>query len=591
MLDSIRRHSRSIFVYILFGFLIAAFVLSFGRGAGTGGCLPKTFGSSYAVYVLGSEVSEQELAFWAHWHAVNHLKITNTQESQLPAELLVQRQHILDALIRRELLIAEAKKWGLVVSEDEVNERVQNAEMRFDGRVISLKQDVAPSGYLDYEKLKNYLLYHGLSVRQFIDIQTHELWADKARKWIRLHSQVSEEDIRKAYEDEQLLVNLAYVSFSRSSAPRSVLDPTQAQLDAFSKAHVEDVKKMFEQRKSSYENQGPAVHWKRILVRWKPSSEPQKPQTPASKGQNKEQEEKQVAQAKMDKASMRIKKGERFEVVAWDMSEDDISNKKGGDKGWQPKNQLFFDEGTRAKVFSARPGDVVGPVLSSEGFELIKVVGFVEGNISFEQAQVELAEEMYRRENAAAWAKEKAQDLFVKLKQGKKITDVYPVEIDEKAGVLFHTQETGLVKRTGSSIPGIGNKPELARAMFVGSIGDVLGPVDDRLDWIVATIQDRKQPDWNGFAAQQDELRARLENAKAVVSSEKWVQQQCLDAKALGKIKVHPNALGGDGSAAGVAKTLYALAKQSKYEPCSSLPNAMSGINQGMSISVPTTAE
>ena len=57
MLESIRRHSRSTIIYVLFGVLIAVFVINFGPGSG--GC-GSVLSGTFAAKVGGSTISEQD---------------------------------------------------------------------------------------------------------------------------------------------------------------------------------------------------------------------------------------------------------------------------------------------------------------------------------------------------------------------------------------------------------------------------------------------------------------------------------------------------------------------------------------------------
>ena len=61
MLQAMRRNSRHAIIYVLFGILIAAFVISFGPGSRGFGY--QGVSSAYAAKVAGSTVSEQDFHF------------------------------------------------------------------------------------------------------------------------------------------------------------------------------------------------------------------------------------------------------------------------------------------------------------------------------------------------------------------------------------------------------------------------------------------------------------------------------------------------------------------------------------------------
>lgn len=73
----------------------------------------------------------------------------------------------------------------------------------------------------------------------------------------------------------------------------------------------------------------------------------------------------------------KVKKGEDFAALAKQFSEDSKSKDAGGDLGWLAKGQLVVDNNSIPEfdeaAFSAKKGDIVGPVKTAVGFEIIKI--------------------------------------------------------------------------------------------------------------------------------------------------------------------------------------------------------------------------
>ncbi len=73
----------------------------------------------------------------------------------------------------------------------------------------------------------------------------------------------------------------------------------------------------------------------------------------------------------------RAKKGEDFAALAKQYSEDTKSRDSGGELGWLAKGQLVVDNNALPEfddaAFAAKKGDIVGPVKTAIGFEIIKV--------------------------------------------------------------------------------------------------------------------------------------------------------------------------------------------------------------------------
>lgn len=79
-----------------------------------------------------------------------------------------------------------------------------------------------------------------------------------------------------------------------------------------------------------------------------------------------------------DIASQAKNKGD-FSALAKQYSEDTQSRDNGGDLGWLSRGQLVIENNPLPEfdnaVFQAKTGDIVGPIKTSAGFEIIKVQG------------------------------------------------------------------------------------------------------------------------------------------------------------------------------------------------------------------------
>src|SRR5258706_11367191 len=123
MLEAMRKNSRSVIIYVLFGVIIAAFVISFGPGSRGLGSISGV-GSGYAAKIAGATISETEFHF---------AYMAITRGGQVPAEMARAgryKEQLMDKLIERELFAQEAERLGFEVSEEEA------AKMIVAGRLI-----------------------------------------------------------------------------------------------------------------------------------------------------------------------------------------------------------------------------------------------------------------------------------------------------------------------------------------------------------------------------------------------------------------------------------------------------------------------
>lgn len=82
-------------------------------------------------------------------------------------------------------------------------------------------------------------------------------------------------------------------------------------------------------------------------------------------------------EARTNEVAARAKKGEDFAALAKQYTEDSKSKDAGGELGWLAKGQLVVNDTSipefDAAAFDAKKGDIVGPVKTSIGYEIIKV--------------------------------------------------------------------------------------------------------------------------------------------------------------------------------------------------------------------------
>src|SRR3954465_9146937 len=98
MLEMLRRNSRNAVIYVLFGVIIAVFIINFGPGSK--GCSPGGGATTYAAKVSGSTLTEQDFRF-------AYIALTR---GQVPSQLAQDRklkEFVMDKLIERELLAQE----------------------------------------------------------------------------------------------------------------------------------------------------------------------------------------------------------------------------------------------------------------------------------------------------------------------------------------------------------------------------------------------------------------------------------------------------------------------------------------------------
>lgn len=552
MLSAMRRNSRHAIIYVLFGILIAAFVISFGpgsRGVGYTGV-----SSAYAAKVGGSTVSEQDFHF-------AYVALGGTQAPTQIARERRLKEFVMDKLIERELFANEASRLGYDVSAKEAEDMIMNGRMLVMGVPRRVDSYVYKDGKFDYDRFKmvsqNEL---GVSVRQFIEIEQRELLADKVRESLRVSTKVAPDEVKQEFANRGLQVNLEYARFPARRYDDEVSAPTADEIDAYVKAHQAELKKQYDERGFLYKGLEKQARLRHIVI-----DVPK--QAPGAGAE-------EVAKTKLEDALKKIKSGTDFATLARELSNDERSKKRGGELGWRKNKMTGFGEAVDAKVFNAKPGDILGPERTLRGFELIQVEAFREGDVPLIDAQKEMAEDEVRKQKSMDKAKAEAQAVIDRAHKGEKLETIVPKEepnpnqtpeerqmkaMMQKSNEPVKLQETGLFSRRGELVQDIGISKTLAKQAFELKPGEVAGPFDVGSAWVVVRVKEHHDPDMADFDKRKGELVREYERLKWAELVESWSKARCTEVKDDGHIKVNPEVLEYEGLERAAVK----------YEPCS----------------------
>lgn len=552
MLEAMRQNSRSAIIYILFGVLIAAFIISFGPGSQSSEPSGRT-GGQFAARVAGHEISEKDFHFaWVASGAAGN-----------PEQARLQRvkELILDELISRELMAEEAQRLGLLVSEDEVTQLLLSGKIMVTNRVRPIESwAMNKEGVLDYDRFRMVAQNHfGLNIKQLVEVQQRELLAHKMIELTRVATKVSPDEVKADFMDKGLQANLSYVRFSPSRY-ESEVNLTDTDIESYAAAHEDAIKKEYEQRKALYQKQDRTAHLRRILIE-------------VPKDDKDDSDKVKAATEKLKSALSTINSGTRFVDVARTVSEDSATKFRGGDMGWRKAGFTGLGDELDKKVFAAKEGELLGPVRSEQGLELIKVEGFRQGDIALAAARTELSERLLREQKMKDLAQAAAKAAADKAKAGGTLEALFPKPTDAeqaKAGgdkrPRIEAEETGLFSRRGEVVQGIGASAELAKAAFhTLKPGESIGPVQVGEGFVVATLKERKEPDLTEWDKRKPEIIQEYTVTKWAEVLRSWTKARCVEVRDAGKIQVNPDILTYEGR----GRTPLELPDH-KYEPCAS---------------------
>jgi peptidyl-prolyl cis-trans isomerase D len=506
MLDILRRNAKNVLTYVLFGIIIVVFVVSFGPGSR--GCTDARVGAAaWAAKVNGEQISGGDF----EQHYANLFRAYQAQAGQAfsreLAEQLGLRRAAMDQVVERELLLQEAERLGLVVTDLELEGAIKrmtvfHTDGRFDGELYSRATSSA----------------YGTRGR-FEERLRRDLAVQKVMALLRQVIQVSPAEVREAFESDGDRVSLEYVRFPLAAA-RAEVRPTADQVREFRSRSAKRIEAFYAESKDRFDRKK-RVQARHVLFR-------------ADEGAAAEVDA--GARRKAEEVLERARKGEDFAGLARALSEDPGSKEKGGDLGW-------FGAGVMARpfeeaAFAARKGDLVGPVRSRFGWHAIQVLDVQEPElVGLEKAAPEIAQELLQGDLARALAERRAAEALARARAGRSLAELFPPEPDARAarkgpppvklgGQVIRPDETGSFGAGARpTVPRLGAAPELFADALAAAGPQLLGRVYETAGGpVVARVKERTRPDPAQFAARRGEVEARLRRGREAQVEQAWVR-------------------------------------------------------------------
>lgn len=218
-------------------------------------------------------------------------------------------------------------------------------------------------------------------------------------------------------------------------------------------------------------------------------------------------EQVQKAASKAEKLFDDIKKGLDFKEAALGASDDETAL-KGGDLGWRKKSQIpaLFVE-TIAKM---KEGDVQGPIRSSSGFHIIKMLGIRQGE-GHTVTKTRVRHILIKPTEVLtdAEAKEKLLGLRHRIESGEDFAAIARGHSDDK-GSAIKGGELGWVQ-PGALVP------PFEEAMTHLPINQLSQPVQTQFGWHLIQVLERQDANESGEFAKN---KAREEIFKRKVEEE-----------------------------------------------------------------------
>ncbi len=509
MLRILREHAQS---WMLKGILVLVAV-SFISWGGYSFFREKKV--TYAAKVNGVTIE------WREYSDALQNAIKQYRETLGPSfsEKMIQELHlqdkILDGLIDKVLILQEAKRLGLSVSDEELREAIESIPA------------FQVNGQFDKRAYEWFLRSNRMTPEEFEQSQRQNLLISKVVNLIRSNEgTVSDDEALDTYLFENERINLAFLKIAPDSLKNRVSaneieikDYYQKHQDEFRiptlvqvqyllfrpsdfekkiQVSADDAKRYYDLQKDAFKIPK-QVRARDILIKIEPQDTPDKIEA-----------KKKKAEEILEKA----KKTKDFASLAKQYSEA-ANGPKGGDLGWIQKGML----GGQAEsiLFNMKAGDLSQVLAASDGFHIFKVEEVKEEKLKPFDAvkdQILLALE---KEKAKAEASKKADDAFYALFKSRDLEGY-----SREKGIPIKT--TGFFKE-GDEIPDVGTSPLFSSSAFSLRVGEISPVVEVPPNFYILKLVNKKDSRLPPLNEVKEEVTRRVIEAKAEEKARQTAEQ------------------------------------------------------------------
>ena len=538
MLSTIREHADSWLIKAILWLIIFAFVGTIFYSWGMGGA--SNSGGGVIATVQGDKIFQGE-----YDRTFNNLVDFYRQQfkNQFSDEMIKKldlKTQALEALIQKKLLLQEAEKQNLRLSDTELISHIQGLQ------VFQSEKKFSEKSY------RNYLQFQRVTPGEFEDNQRENLVLTKLEKLFRTSSKVSQSEIQEAFKNEKEKSKLDYVRFNDDhfQTDKTFSDqelneffqankkqfeiPSQIQVEYIKiqpKAYLAEIELRDEDIEDYYQIKIADFRVKKmyqashILSHIKP---PEIEGDASTEEKQKQAEEK--AKSRATELLGKVKAGADFGEIAKKHSDDPGSGSQGGSLG-------EFSKGTMVSAFESALdklaiGGISEPILTPFGYHIIKLESRTEERFKpLDEVREEVIQSLKK----------------IKARQKTRRTTKHIYQDAENTGDLKSAAEKNQAQtviseffsREDHNLPEIGNQPQFFNTAF--SIGEnkISQPIHTQEASFILKLAGNKEayiPELKEVRESVEEALIERVNEEQTSSKFKELEQKLAQEKDLEKI-------------------------------------------------------
>lgn len=546
--------------------IIIVFVLEFRAGRGPAASLKQ----DCAVEVLDHCVSVKD--FYAEYGLIVPPGLTAKK-----VRTLGLRKLIANGLVERELLLEEAKRLGISVSEKSINDQLaagrahvslpardagawsyhlglcipdETAQRCEPGtemiRILPVKS--AETGQFDYKKYARVVRNTtNRSPREFKDMQRKEMIAARMRDLVRSRVRVPVAVAFEQYSRERSRVTVRTVDIKRSWFAKYLVDTSNKAVATWAANNKAQVNAAWKAAKSGWKKNCPEI--REIVIPFTADTT---------------DDDKVILRGKIDAAKKALAAGQPFAQVAREDSQGPTAM-IGGEVGCLTKDYGDDFKQISDAVKSLKPGQVSPVIETPDGFHLVKLERRVGENDIEKVGRQFIARRLQAKFAAENMVKKFATDLMAKAKTGeslekatKELVQQYAAEAkagatpkkgkDQSSPVLNADDKPKFLVSAPFNIAGNplpdalpGVNPAV-QAFNLAKPGDLVAdPIPTKGGLAVMQLKEKDPATRKEFDKDKERILAAMRAAKQDDALARYISQ--LRAKAKDKIKISPQLL------------------------------------------------
>ena len=406
--------------------IIVAFAVEFRAGSnGPTGKLARECAVAYDSHCVDAK----------EYYAAHGILVPRQVDAKASKKYSLNKK-VLDGLVERELLVAEAKKLGLQVGEDALEADLMAGRVRaslpaevvtefsamlglcppsnsgyscaagsdYPVRQLQVQRtEGEPFDYKLYERQVRMMTNRG--PKEFKEMQERELLAARMRDIVRSRVRIPDPEAFALFERERVRATVRSVNLKRDWFAKFAVDFNDAAIEKWSLANQAQVDGDWATRKADF-TAGCSVA-REIFV-----------ELPM----NAADDEKAPVKLKAEQARERVAKGESFDAVAREVSHG-ATAMLGGELGCVGAGYGIGADELKKALESLKPGDLSAVIESPRGYHVLKVSSKLTADHLEHEGRRFVSRRLYARFAADEALAKFAEQLITRAKAGEKLEE------------------------------------------------------------------------------------------------------------------------------------------------------------------------